>query len=245
MLSFLPVWKGKCHTNPKISMEVWDIKPDDWAEAAVKPFEDVISDQRHGQRNAWKNTEPDMITLQLISIDPNDKNASPAEAVATVKKVMSAVDVPLAVWGTGSPQKDEEVLKKVAGDCPETNLVLGPVEDKNLKVSARHDEFPGHSVISSSPHRCQPCQTVNIGFWKAWACLDNVIVDPHHRRSGIRNGIQLLCHGTAQNGRHEPRAMTNSNLPLYNNLVSRSGAKETKLKATNAPTLGDPRRAAF
>ena len=29
---------------PKIAMEVWDMEPDDWPEAATGPFADVLTD---------------------------------------------------------------------------------------------------------------------------------------------------------------------------------------------------------
>ena len=79
-------------------------------------------------------TGAEIIVLQLKSIDPNGKNASPEDAVKTVKKVRAAVDVPLVVWGSANVEKDEAVLKKVAEACQCENLVLGPVEDKNHKA---------------------------------------------------------------------------------------------------------------
>lgn len=36
-------FEGKMANKPRIAMEVWDITPEDWAEAAIAPFKDVIS----------------------------------------------------------------------------------------------------------------------------------------------------------------------------------------------------------
>jgi len=235
-------FEGKMPHKPKISMEVWDIKPDDWAEAVVKPFEDVIGDPAAWAKKCVEKYGADMITLQLRSIDPNDKNASPAEAVATVKKVLAAIDVPLVVWGTGSPQKDEEVLKKVAEDCQGANLVLGPVEDKNHKgIGAAAMGF-GHSVISSSPIDVNLAKQVNILLENLGMPMTRVIVDP--TTGGLGYGMEY-SYSVMERLRMAAMNQGDDKLqfPLYNNLgfeVWKS--KETKLKAADAPTLGDPER---
>jgi acetyl-CoA decarbonylase/synthase complex subunit delta len=43
---------------------------------------------------------------------PQWQDASPADASATVKKVLGAIDVPLVVWGIANHEKDEAVLKQ-------------------------------------------------------------------------------------------------------------------------------------
>lgn len=37
-------FEGDIPNKPKIAMEVWDIEPEDWPEAALSHFKDVISD---------------------------------------------------------------------------------------------------------------------------------------------------------------------------------------------------------
>jgi acetyl-CoA decarbonylase/synthase complex subunit delta len=38
------LFEGEMPRKPRIAMEVWDMEPEDWAEAAVAPFKDVLSD---------------------------------------------------------------------------------------------------------------------------------------------------------------------------------------------------------
>jgi len=235
-------FEGKMPNKPKIAMEVWDIKPDDWAQAAVKPFEDVIGDPGAWAKKCVKDYGADMIALQLRSTDPNDKNASPESAVATVKKVMGAVDVPLIVWGTASPQKDEEVLKKVAEECQNENLILGPVEDKNHKgIGAAAMGF-GHSVISSSPIDVNLAKQVNILLENLGMPMDRVIVDP--TTGGLGYGLEYT-YSVMERLRMAAMNQGDDKLqyPMMNNLgyeVWKS--KETKQKLDEAPTLGDPER---
>ena len=110
-------FEGKMANKPRIAMEVWDITPEDWAEAALAPFKDVVSDPAAWAKKCVNQFGAEMIVLQLKSVDPNTNNASPEEAAATVKKVLAAIDVPLIVWGCANAQKDEAVFKKVAEEC--------------------------------------------------------------------------------------------------------------------------------
>jgi acetyl-CoA decarbonylase/synthase complex subunit delta len=110
-------FEGNMPNKPKIAMEIWDMAPEEWPESSLAHFKDVISDPAAWAKKCVDEFGADMIVLQLKSIDPNDKDASPEEAAATVKKVADAVDVPLVVWGCANPQKDEDVLKKVAEEC--------------------------------------------------------------------------------------------------------------------------------
>jgi acetyl-CoA decarbonylase/synthase, CODH/ACS complex subunit delta len=37
-------FEGEMPNKPVIAMEIWDITPEDWPEAALAPFKDVVSD---------------------------------------------------------------------------------------------------------------------------------------------------------------------------------------------------------
>ena len=91
-------------------MEIWDMEPEDWPEAALSHFKDVVSDPAAWAKKCVDDFGAEAIVIQLKSVDPNDRDASPDEAAATVKKVLDAVDVPVIVWGCANPAKDEEVL---------------------------------------------------------------------------------------------------------------------------------------
>ena len=110
-------FEGEMPNKPKIAMEVWDMAPEDWAEAALSPFKDVVSDPVAWAKKCVDEYGAEMIVLQLKSIDPNGDNASAEAAAETVKKVSDAIDVPLIIWGCANVEKDEEVLKLVAEVC--------------------------------------------------------------------------------------------------------------------------------
>ena len=153
-------FEGEMPHKPKIAMEIWDIEPDEWPEAALSPFKDVASDAAAWAKKCVDEYGAEIIVVQLKSTDPNGEDASADDAAATVKKVLAAVSVPVMVWGTANVEKDEEVLKKIAEECQGENLVLGPVEDKNHKgIGAAATGFWTHADFLVA-HRCQPGQTM-------------------------------------------------------------------------------------
>lgn len=238
-------FEGEMPNKPKIAMEVWDMKPEDWPESAVKPFEDVIDDPAAWAKKCVEEYGADMIALMLRSTDPNDKDTSPEDAVKTVKKILDAVDVPLIIWGTAAPQKDEAVLKKIAEDCQGANLILGPVEDANHKgIGAAAMGF-GHTVISSSPIDVNLAKQVNILLENLGMPMDRVIVDP--TTGGLGYGLEY-SYSVMERLRMAAMNQGDDKLqyPLINNLgfeVWKS--KEAKQPLDEDPTIGDPERRAI
>ena len=144
-------FEGDMPNKPVVAMEIWDMEPEDWPEPVLAHFKDVVSDPAAWAKKCVEKFGAEAIVIQLKSIDPNDKDASPESAAATVKNILAAVDVPVIVWGCAAPDKDEEVLKVIAEQCQGENLVLGPVEEKNYKGIGAAAMGYGHTLISSSP----------------------------------------------------------------------------------------------
>ena len=193
-------FEGDMPHKPVVAMEVWDMEPDEWPEAALSHFKDVLSDPAAWAKKCVDEFGAEMIVLQLKSTDPNAQDASADEAAATVKKVLEAIDVPLIVWGTSNIEKDEEVLKKISEETHGDNLILGPVEDKNHKGIGASAMGYGHTVISSSPIDINLAKQVNILLENLGVPLESDDRGSHHRRSGLWTGIQLFGDGTAQHG---------------------------------------------
>jgi len=99
------LFEGEMAHPPRIAMEVYDAPPDDWPEASLEPFRDVIKDPVAWAKKCVEKYGAEVITLQLASTDPNGLNRSGEEAAQTAKKVASAVDVPVIVWGAGTPKR--------------------------------------------------------------------------------------------------------------------------------------------
>jgi acetyl-CoA decarbonylase/synthase complex subunit delta len=235
-------FEGGMPNKPKIAMEIWDMTPEDWPPAALEPFKDVVSDPAAWAKKCVTEYGADMIVLQIKSTDPNGEDRSPEDAAAVVKKVADAIDVPLIVWGTANVEKDEEVLKKIAEECQDKNLVLGPVEDKNHKGIGAAAMGYGHTIISSSPIDVNLAKQVNILLENLGMSMDKIIVDP--TTGGLGYGMEYsysvmerLRMAALQQGDDKLQ------LPLINNLANEVWrCKEAKQTVEDAPTLGDPER---
>ena len=235
-------FEGDMPHKPVIAMEVWDMEPDEWPEAAMSHFKDVVSDPAAWAKKCVDEFGAEMIVLQLRSTDPNVQDASPDEAVATVKKVLGAIDVPLIVWGTNNIEKDEEVLKKISEETHGENLILGPVEDKNHKGIGASAMGYGHTVISSSPIDINLAKQVNILLENLGLPLNRMIVDP--TTGGLGYGLE---YSYSVMERLSMAALTQGDeklqLPIINNLAAEIWkCKEAKQSVEEAPTLGDPER---
>ncbi len=235
-------FEGAMPNKPKIAMEIWDMEPDEWPEAALAPFKDVISDPAAWAKKCVEEFGAEMIVLQLKSTDPNGADAPAENAAVTVKKVLAAVDVPLIIWGTANVEKDEEVLKKIAEECQGENLILGPVEDKNHKgIGAAAMGF-GHSVIASSPIDVNLAKQCNILLENLGMPTDRMIIDP--TTGGLGYGLEY-SYSVMERLRMAALAQGDEKLqlPIINNLGNEVWkCKEAKQTAEEAPLLGDPEK---
>ncbi|MBI5580671.1 MAG: acetyl-CoA decarbonylase/synthase complex subunit delta [Deltaproteobacteria bacterium] len=238
-------FEGAMPNPPRIAMEVWDMLPEEWPAAALAPFKAVASDPAAWAQKCVKDYGAEIIVLQLKSIDPNGKNASAADAVATVKKVRAAVDVPLVIWGSANTEKDEVVLKKIAEECQGDNLILGPVEDKNHKAIGAAAMGFGHSVIASSPIDVNLAKQVNILLENLGVPTDRMLIDP--TTGGLGYGMEY-SYSVMERIRMAALAQGDEKLqlPLINNLGNEVWkCKEAKQEAQDVPALGDPERRAI
>jgi acetyl-CoA decarbonylase/synthase complex subunit delta len=235
-------FEGAMPNKPKIAMEIWDMKPDEWPEAAISPFKDVLADPAAWAKKCVEEYGADMIVLQLKSTDPNGNDAPAEDAVASVKKVLGAVSVPLIIWGTANVEKDEAVLKKIAEECQGENLVLGPVEDKNHKgIGAAAMGF-GHTVIASSPIDVNLAKQCNILLENLGMPTDRMIIDP--TTGGLGYGLEY-SYSVMERLRMAALAQGDDKLqlPLINNLGNEVWkCKEAKQSVEEAPLLGDPEK---
>ncbi len=235
-------FEGEMPNKPVIAMEIWDIEPEDWPEPAIAPFRDVLADPAAWAKKCVEKYKAEAIVLQLKSIDPNDKDASPESAAETVKSVMEAIDVPLIVWGCASPAKDEEVLKVVAEKCQDANLILGPVEEKNYKGIAAAAMGYNHSLIASSPIDVNLAKQVNILLENFGMPMDRVLVDP--TTGGLGYGME---YSYSVMERLTMAAMIQGDeklqYPMINNLGNEVWkCKEARQTVDEAPLLGDPEK---
>ncbi len=97
----------------QVTIDVFDMRIGR-AKAVKENYDEVMDSPGEWAKKNVDKFNADMITIHLISTDPLVKDTSAKDAAKTVEEVLQAVDVPIAIGGSGNPQKDPEVLSKAA-----------------------------------------------------------------------------------------------------------------------------------
>jgi acetyl-CoA decarbonylase/synthase complex subunit delta len=236
------LFEGEMPHPPRIAMEVYDCPPEEWAEAALKPFAGVTDDPVAWAKKNVDEYGADMICLHLLSTDPNGLDRSAQEAAEIAKKVADAVDVPLIVWGVDNDEKDAEVLRKVAEVCEGKKLILGPVVEGNYKQVGAGAIAYKHTAIASTPIDINLAKQLNILLGNLGVPDEQIIVDP--TTGGLGYGIEYT-YSVMERMRMAALTQQDERLqfPMICNLAREVWkTKEAKMTAEEAPTMGDPEK---
>lgn len=236
------LFEGAMPHKPKVAMEVYDLAPDNWAEAALEPYREVISDPVAWAKKCVEAYGAEIIVLQLASTDPNGENRSAAEAAQTAKAVAAAVAVPVVVWGSANVEKDTEVLRKVAEVCEGMNIILGPVEEGNYKQIGAGAMAYKQTIAASSPIDVNLAKQLNILLGNLGLPDSQLIMDP--TTGGLGYGIEY-SYSVIERDRMAALTQKDERLqfPIICNLAKEVWkTKEAKAKTEDAPLLGDAAR---
>ncbi|MFC1871428.1 acetyl-CoA decarbonylase/synthase complex subunit delta [Chloroflexota bacterium] len=233
------LFEGEMPNLSRIAMEVYDMPPEEWAEAAIGPFAGVTDDPVAWAKKCIDDYGAEMICLQLLSTDPNGLDRGPDEAAEVVKRVADAIDVPLIVWGTANHDKDTEVLRRVCELCQDKNLIVGPVEEGDYKRIGAAAIGYHHTVAASSPIDINLAKQLNILLGNLGVPEEQLIMDP--TVSGIGYGIEY-CYSVME--RIRMAGLTQQDDKLQAPIICNIGkevwkTKETKLPEAENPELGN------
>ncbi len=207
--------EGSIPNPPKLCLEVYDMKPKDWAQWVVEPYKDVVSDPVQWAKKCVEYGA-EAVCLQLISTDPAEADTSAEEAASLTKKVAEAIPVPLIVYGSGDENKNIAVLSKVAEACKGENLLLGPAVKENYEPVAKAAMDNGHALIAQTPLDINLMKELNIKLSKVFS-PDKIVIDP--LSSALGYGMEYsftIMERTKQTGVIFKDAMTQ--MPMIANL---------------------------
>ncbi len=181
-------FEGEMPNKPVIAMEVVDRVPEEWNEELKAAFEGVMDSPAAWAKKSVEEFGADMIFLKLQSADPELGNSSPEKCIETVKSVLAAVGVPLAVVGCGIDEVDNKVIAAVAEACAGENLLLGFATQENYNTIVAACMVHKHTVIAQSPLDINICKQLNILISEMGLPLDKIIIDPSI--GGLGYGIE-------------------------------------------------------
>ena len=224
------LFEGTIPHKPRIAMEVPDTRPQDWPEAAIEPFIDVMNDTVAWAEKCIQIYGAEMIALQLVSTDPNGLNHSADEAAVLVKKVADVINVPLIVWGTANHEKDTQVLTRVCEVCQDKRLIIGPVEEKDYKKIAAAAIAYKHTIVASSPIDINLAKQLNILLGNLGVADDMILMDP--TVSGIGYGLEY-CYSVME--RMRMAGLTQQDEKLQFPIICNLSKEVWKSKEVNQP----------
>jgi len=170
-------FEGKMPNKPIIAVEIRDRRPDDWSELLIEKWGDVINDPREWAKAAEK-AGADMILLRLSLTDADGNPTKPDAAVAAVKKVLEATGLPVAVFGPGQAEPDNELLVPISNAFKGERLLLGVCEDKNYRTITASAMANGHLVNARTAMDVNLAKQLNILINDMGLPLDRIIMDP-------------------------------------------------------------------
>jgi len=171
-------FEGETPNRSVIAVEILDRVPTEWNESLKAAYADVYSDPAAWAKKAVEVGGADLVLLRLQSADPELGGSTPEQCVATVKKVLAAVGVPLAVTGCGIDAIDNKVIGAVAEACAGENLLLGLATTDNYNTIVAAAMVHKHTVIAQSPLDINMCKQLNILITEMGLPADRIIVDP-------------------------------------------------------------------
>lgn len=154
--------EGAMPNAPVVAVEILDCEPADWPEDLVKSYGSSVKDPVAWAKKALSETHAKLLCVRLQGAHPDWLNRSSDDTVSVLKKIASAVDVPLIVIGCGDDDKDNDLMPKVSQALKGKNALIGMASQNNYKTITATCLADGHSLIAESPIDVNIAKQLNI-----------------------------------------------------------------------------------
>jgi acetyl-CoA synthase len=170
-------FEGTMPNKPVVAIEIKDRRPDDWSKLLVEKWGDAMNDPGEWAKAA-EAAGAEMILMTLSLTDADGNPTKPEAAVAAVRKVLEATGLPVAVFGPGQSEPDNELLVPISDAFKGERLLLGLCEDKNYRTIAASAMANGHLVDARTAMDVNLAKQLNILINDMGLPLDRIIMDP-------------------------------------------------------------------
>ena len=171
-------FEGAMKNRPLVALEVFDRVSPKYPEVLRAEWGDLLHDPAEMAKVCVEKYGADLISVRLEGTHPEKGNSSPEEALAVVKSVLAAVDVPLIVTGHSHYEKINEVMKEIARGCAGENLLLSWVEQENYRTIAGAALAYGHTIVCQSPIDVNIAKQLNILLTNMNIPPERIVIDP-------------------------------------------------------------------
>jgi len=167
------------HPTCVVAIDVFDM-PIQLAKSVRTNYEDVMESPSDWAKKVVSEYHADMIALHLISTDPKRKDASARDASKTVEDVLQAVDVPIVISGSGTHEKDPEVLEMAAEVSEGERCLIASANPDNdyERIAAAANKY-GHVLLSWTQLEINAQKELNRKLIKhCGVSRDRIVMDP-------------------------------------------------------------------
>ncbi len=182
-------FEGEVPNPAAIAVDVLDKAPTDWPAPLAAEYSGVWSDPAAWAKKA-KDLGADLVNLRLLSTHPDEGDTGPDEAVATVKAVLEAVDLPLLIWGCDVPDKDQKVMPKVAEAAQGENCLLGSAREEEYRTITAAAQAYGHKLVALAPIDINKQKQVNILVSDMGFPTESIVMYP--TTAGLGYGMEYV-----------------------------------------------------
>jgi acetyl-CoA decarbonylase/synthase complex subunit delta len=163
--------------KPVVAIEIKDRRPDDWSPLLAQTWGAAMDDPAQWAKAA-EEAGAELIVLALSLTDQAGSPNTPEAAVKAVKAVLDATGLPLAVFGPGQVEMDNNLLVPVAEATKGERLLLGICEDKNYRTIVATAMANGHLVSARAPMDVNLSKQLNILISDMGLPADRILMDP-------------------------------------------------------------------
>jgi len=172
------IYEGSAPHKPVIAYEVQDIVPDDWPQEVQKPYADVMNNPVAWATYCRDILKAETIALRLAGTHPDRADRSPEDAAATVREVLSAIDIPCIILGSNHAEKDASVLVAAAEAAKDRNCIIGKAQEANYKTIAAAAMANNHKLVAMSELDINLSKQLNILITQMGFEKERIIIDP-------------------------------------------------------------------
>jgi len=170
-------FEGTLPNPPALAIEIRDRKPDDWSPLLYQTWGEAMQDPADWARAA-EGAGADLIYLGLAATKADGSPNDAAAARATVRRVLQATGLPLAVVGPGQADLDNELIVAVAEEAKGERLLIGICEDKNYRTIVAAALANDHLVQSKTPMDVNLSKQLVILIHDMGLPLERIVMDP-------------------------------------------------------------------
>lgn len=171
-------YEGSTGHRPVIAMEVFDKINKNYPQSLKDAYGEMINDPIAMARYCVDELGAELISVRLDGTHPDNGDKSPEEAVDLIQSVLKAVGVPLIITGPSNYEKNNAVMKQIAGAFAGENLLLNWVETDNYKTIAAAAMAYNHCVVTQTPIDVNMAKQLNILCTNMGLAPEKIVIDP-------------------------------------------------------------------